>query len=345
MSKTNRPGFTSDYMGAHPTILQRLVETNMVQAAGYGCDEFSEAAREKIRAACGAPDAEIHFLAGGTQTNMTVISAMLRPYQGVVAAETGHIALHEAGAIERGGHKVLALPAVDGKLTAEAVAACLSAYADDENRDHMVMPGMVYVTHPTEYGTLYTRAELTAISEICRAHGVPLFLDGARLAYALGCGANDVTLPDIARLTDVFYIGGTKCGALIGETVVFPQPGTVPHFFSIVKQCGALLAKGRLLGIQFDTLFTDDLYRRCGAHAIAGADRIRTALRERGYRFAWETPTNQIFLVLSPAERERLERDAQIDFWEKVSDETTVMRIATSWATRAEDVDRLIAVL
>ena len=276
---------------------------------------------------------------------MTVISAMLRPYQGVVAAETGHIALHEAGAIERGGHKVLALPAVDGKLTAEAVAACLSAYADDENRDHMVMPGMVYVTHPTEYGTLYTRAELTAISEICRAHGVPLFLDGARLAYALGCGANDVTLPDIARLTDVFYIGGTKCGALIGEAVVFPQPGTVPHFFSIVKQCGALLAKGRLLGIQFDTLFTDDLYRRCGAHAIAGADRIRTALRERGYRFAWETPTNQIFLVLSSAEREPLERDVQIDFWEKVSDETTVMRIATSWATRAEDVDRLIAVL
>ena len=346
MSKTNRPGFTSDYMeGAHPTILQRLVETNMVQTAGYGCDEFSEAAREKIRAACGVPDAEIHFLAGGTQTNMTVISAMLRPYQGVVAAETGHIALHEAGAIERGGHKVLALPAVDGKLTAEAVAACLSAYADDENRDHMVMPGMVYVTHPTEYGTLYTRAELTAISEICRAHGVPLFLDGARLAYALGCGANEVTLPDIARLTDVFYIGGTKCGALIGEAVVFPQPGTVPHFFSIVKQCGALLAKGRLLGIQFDTLFTDDLYRRCGAHAIAGADRIRTALRERGYRFAWETPTNQIFLVLSSAERERLERDVQIDFWEKVSDETTVMRIATSWATRAEDVDRLIAVL
>ena len=174
---------------------------------------------------------------------------------------------------------------------------------------------------------------------------MPLFLDGARLAYALGCGANDVTLPDIARLTDVFYIGGTKCGALIGEAVVFPQPGTVPHFFSIVKQCGALLAKGRLLGIQFDTLFTDDLYRRCGAHAIAGADRIRTALRERGYRFAWETPTNQIFLALTPAERERLERDVQIDFWEKVSDETTVMRIATSWATRAEDVDRLIAVL
>ena len=346
MSETSRPGFTSDYMeGAHPAILQRLAETNMVQAAGYGLDAFSERAREKIRAACAAPSAEIHFLTGGTQTNMTVISAMLRPYQGVVAAETGHIALHEAGAIERGGHKVLALPAVDGKLTADAVAACLSAYADDENRGHMVMPGMVYVTHPTEYGTLYTRAELTAVSDVCRAHGVPLFLDGARLAYALGCRANDVTLEDIARLTDAFYIGGTKCGALIGEAVVFPTPGTVPHFFSIVKQCGALLAKGRLLGIQFDTLFTDGLYERCGAHAIAAADRIRAALREHGYRFAWETPTNQIFLALSPAERERLEQHVQIDFWEKISDETTVMRIATSWATRAEDVDRLIAAL
>lgn len=346
MSETSRPGFTSDYMeGAHPAILQRLAETNMVQAAGYGLDAFSERARAKIRAACAAPGAEIHFLTGGTQTNMTVISAMLRPYQGVVAAETGHIALHEAGAIERGGHKVLALPAADGKLTVDAVAACLSAYADDENRDHMVMPGMVYVTHPTEYGTLYTQEELTAISDVCRAHGVPLFLDGARLAYALGCRANEVTLADIVRLTDVFYIGGTKCGALIGEAVVFPTPGTVPHFFSIVKQCGALLAKGRLLGIQFDTLFTDGLYERCGAHAIAAADRIRAALRERGYRFAWETPTNQIFLALSPAERERLEQHVQIDFWEKISNETTVMRIATSWATRAEDVDRLIAAL
>ena len=338
--------FTSDYMeGAHPAILQRLSETNMVQAAGYGCDEFCAAAREKIRTACAVPDAEVHFLSGGTQTNMTVISAMLRPYQGVVAAETGHIALHEAGAIEHGGHKVLALPAADGKLTAAAVAACLNAYADDENRDHMVMPGMVYVTHPTECGTLYTRAELTAISELCRAHGVPLFLDGARLAYALGCAANDVTLADIARLTDVFYIGGTKCGALLGEAVVFPQPDTVPHFFSIIKQNGALLAKGRLLGIQFDTLFTDGLYERCGAHATHAADRIRAALRAHGYRFAWETPTNQIFLALTALERARLEQHVRIDFWEKLSDETTVMRIATSWATRTEDVDRLIAAL
>ena len=345
MSKTNRPGFTSDYMeGAHPTILQRLVETNMVQAAGYGCDEFSQAAREKIRAACGAPDAEIHFLAGGTQTNMTVISAMLRPYQGVVAAETGHIALHEAGAIERGGHKVLALPAVDGKLTAEAVAACLSAYADDENRDHMVMPGMVYVTHPTEYGTLYTRAELTAISEICRAHGVPLFLDGARLAYALGCGANDVTLPDIARLTDVFYIGGTKCGALLGEAVVFPHPAPVPHFFTFVKQSGALLAKGRVLGIQFDTLFTDGLYARGGAHAVRMADRIRAALVEKGYRLAVDSPTNQIFLALRSEQLAHLSAHVSMGFWEKRGD-VTVMRLATSWATQEEAVERLIELL
>ena len=338
--------FGSDYLeGAHTEILQRLAATNLEQTVGYGLDTYSDAAREKIRKACRSSRAEIHFLAGGTQTNRIVISSLLHPYEGVIAADTGHITVHEAGAIECGGHKVLALPHTDGKLTARAIEACLRAYYEDVNHNHMVRPGMVYLSHPTEYGTLYTMDELEVISAICRANKIPLFLDGARLAYALGCSANELTLPAIARLTDVFYIGGTKCGALIGETVVFPQPGTVPHFFSIVKQCGALLAKGRLLGIQFDTLFTDDLYRRCGAHAIAGADRIRTALRERGYRFAWETPTNQIFLVLSPAERERLERDAQIDFWEKVSDETTVMRIATSWATRAEDVDRLIAVL
>jgi len=338
--------FTSDYMeGAHPAILQRLAETNMVQAAGYGCDEFCAAAREKIRAACAVPDAEVHFLSGGTQTNMTVISAMLRPYQGVVAAETGHIALHEAGAIECGGHKVLTLPHTDGKLTARAIESCLRAYHEDANRDHMVRPGMVYLSHPTEYGTLYTMDELEIISAVCRTNRIPLFLDGARLAYALGCPANELTLPAIARLTDVFYIGGTKCGALLGEAVVFPVPDTVPHFFSIIKQNGALLAKGRLLGIQFDTLFTDGLYERCGAHATHAADRIRAALRAHGYRFAWETPTNQIFLALTALERARLEQHVRIDFWEKLSDETTVMRIATSWATRTEDVDRLIAAL
>ena len=337
--------FGSDYMeGAHAEILQRLVETNMDQTAGYGLDEYSEMAREKIRRACRAPHAEIHFLSGGTQVNRTVISALLRPYEGVIAADTGHISVHEAGAIECGGHKVLALPHTDGKLTARAIEGALRAFHEDANRDHMVRPGMVYLSHPTEYGTLYTMDELEVISAICRANKIPLFLDGARLAYALGCPANDVTLPAIARLCDAFYIGGTKCGALFGEAVVFPKADTVPHFFSIVKQNGALLAKGRVLGIQFDTLFTDGLYERGGAHAIAMADRIRAALTEKGYVLASDAPTNQIFLALNPEQLAHLSAHVAMSFWEKQGD-VTIMRIATSWATQEEDVERLIGVL
>ena len=337
--------FDSDYMeGAHAEILRRLTDTNMEQTAGYGLDPYSEAAREKIRKACRAPHAEIHFLSGGTQTNRIVISALLHPYEGVIAADTGHISVHEAGAIEAGGHKVLALPHADGKLSAEAIEVCLRAYHEDANRDHMVCPGMVYLSHPTEYGTLYTMDELEVISAICRTNRIPLFLDGARLAYALGCEANDVTLAAIARLCDAFYIGGTKCGALLGEAVVFPKQGTVPHFFTIVKQNGALLAKGRVLGIQFDTLFTDGLYERGGAHAIRMADRIRTALTEQGYTLAPFAPTNQIFLALNPAQLAHLFPHVTMGFWEK-QDDTTIMRIATSWATREEDVVRLIALL
>ena len=337
--------FGSDYMeGAHEEILKRLVETNMEQTAGYGLDTYSEAARAKIRKACRAPHAEIHFLSGGTQTNRIVISSLLRPYEGVIAADTGHISVHEAGAIESGGHKVLALPHADGKLTARAIETCLRSFHEDANCDHMVCPGMVYLSHPTEYGTLYTMDELEIISAICRTNKIPLFLDGARLAYALGCPANEVTLPAIARLTDAFYIGGTKCGALFGEAVVFPKPGTIPHFFTIVKQSGALLAKGRVLGIQFDTLFTDGLYERGGAHAIAAADRIRTALTEKGYHLAVDSATNQIFLALSPAQLAHLSTHVNMGFWEKQGD-VTIMRIATSWATRDADVDRLIAVL
>ena len=340
-----RLSFASDYMeGAHAEILRRLAETNLEQAAGYGCDPYTEAAREKIRAACRAPRAEVHFLAGGTQANRIVISALLRPYEGVIAADTGHITVHEAGAIEAGGHKVLALPHTDGKLTAHAIEGCLRSYRADTNRDHMVCPGMVYLSHPTEYGTLYTMNELEAISAICRANKIPLFLDGARLAYALGCPANELTLAAAARLTDVFYIGGTKCGALLGEAVVFPKPNTVPHFFTIVKQSGALLAKGRVLGIQFDTLFTDKLYERGGAHAIAMADRIRAALMEKGYRLAADSPTNQIFLVLNEAQLAHLSAHVVMGFWEK-QDDVTIMRIATSWATREKDVERLIALL
>ena len=337
--------FGSDYMeGAHEEILKRLVETNMVQTAGYGLDTYSEAARAKIRKACRAPHAEIHFLSGGTQANRIVISSLLRPYEGVIAADTGHISVHEAGAIESGGHKVLALPHADGKLTARAIETCLRSFHEDANYDHMVRPGMVYLSHPTEYGTLYTMDELEIISAICRTNRIPLFLDGARLAYALGCPANEVTLPAIARLTDAFYIGGTKCGALFGEAVVFPKPGTIPHFFTIVKQSGALMAKGRVLGIQFDTLFTDGLYERGGAHAIAAADRIRTALSAKGYHLAVDSPTNQIFLALRPAQLAHLSAHVNMGFWEKQGD-VTVMRIATSWATRDADVERLIAVL
>ena len=338
--------FASDYMeGAHPAILRRLMETNMMKTPGYGADGFSESARRKIREACQAPSAEIHFLVGGTQTNATVIDALLRSWQGVVAASTGHIATHEAGAIEFGGHKVLALPQENGKITASSVLACVEAYRRDENRDHTVMPGMVYISQPTEYGTLYSLSELTALSDVCRAYHIPLFVDGARLAYALACPANDVTLPDLARLCDVFYIGGTKCGALFGEAVVFPKPDTAPHFFTVVKQHGALLAKGRIAGIQFETLFTDHLYEQLGKNAIAAADRIRAALLEKGYQLALDAPTNQIFVLLDPAQLANLSAKIEMGFWENTPDGKTIMRIATSWATQPEDVNRLIACL
>ncbi len=344
---TQKLRFASDYMeGAHPAILQRLLEINFRKIDGYGTDEISESAREKIRLACGARDAGVFFLVGGTQTNATVIDALLKPWQGVIAAETGHIAVHEAGAIEWGGHKVLTLPQRDGKITAEAVRGCLEAYRADENRDHTVMPGMVYLSQPTEYGTLYSLAELEAISAVCREGGIPLYVDGARLAYALACPANDVALPDLARLADAFYIGGTKCGALLGEAVVFPNKETAPHFFTIVKQHGALLAKGWIAGIQFDTLFTDDLYLRIGQPAIEAADRIRAALREKGYRLALEAPTNQILVVLDARQAAALrDAGAELSFWEKLDETHTVMRIATSWAANREETDALIACL
>jgi len=338
--------FASDYMeGAHPAILKRMLETNLEHTAGYGMDPYSESAREKIRAACRAPEADVFFLVGGTQTNATVIDALLRPWQGVVAAETGHIATHEAGAIEFGGHKVLTLPQREGKLSAADVAGCVDAWRRDDNREHMVMPGMVYISQPTEYGTLYSLSELEALSAVCREAGIPLYLDGARLAYALATPSNDAALPDIARLCDAFYIGGTKCGALLGEAVVFPRRGAAPHFFTLVKQHGALLAKGRVAGIQFDTLFTDGLYDAIGKSAIAAADRIRRALDEKGYAQAIPSPTNQIFVVLSPEKAKALSRRVEMGFWENLGDGRVVMRLATSWATTDGDVDGLIEAL
>lgn len=335
--------FASDYMeGAHPAILKKLAETNLIKSAGYGLDEYSEAAREKIRKACNAPEAEVHFLVGGTQTNATVIDALLTSYQGVIAAETGHVSSHEAGAIEAGGHKVLTIPQTDGKISAEKVEEVLNTFKEDGNRDHMVMPGMVYISQPTEYGTLYSRQELEALSQVCRRNGIPLYLDGARLAYALACPANDVTLEDIVACCDAFYIGGTKCGALFGEAVVFPKPGLIPHFFTIVKQHGALLAKGRILGIQFDVLFENDLYEHIGEPAIAAADKIREGLKENGIELYLDAPTNQVFCVLDNAFMEKLAQKVEFSFWEKKDETHTVIRFATSWATTMEDVHELI---
>ena len=341
-----RISFSCDYMeGAHPTILQRLIETNFAQMPGYGADDYCESAREKIRAACGAPNAEVHFLVGGTQTNATVIDALLRSYQGVVAADTGHISVHEAGAIEFGGHKVLTLPHRNGKISAEQIASLLRVYEEDVNHDHTVMPGMVYLSQPTEYGTLYSREELSAISALCREKHLPLYVDGARLAYALACPENDVTLKDMAELCDIFYIGGTKCGALLGEAVVIPQPGLIPHFFTIIKQHGALLAKGRLLGLQFDTLFTDGLYQRIGEAALRAAEDIRTALRANGYQLCFASPTNQTFCLVDREQMEKLREYVDFSQWEVYDETHTIIRFATSWATKDEDVCTLCRIL
>ena len=337
--------FENDYCeGAHPAILQKLVETNFEKVPGYGTDPYCVRAKEKIRAACACPDADVTFISGGTQTNSIVIASMLHRWEGVVAAATGHVAAHEAGAIEYTGHKVLGLPQKNGKLDAATVEDfCKTFYADD-NHDHMVFPGMVYISHPTEYGTLYTKAELEALSAVCHTYKMPLFVDGARLGYGLVAKGADVTLADLARLTDVFYIGGTKVGALCGEAVVFPH-GAPAHFMTMVKQQGALLAKGRLMGLQFDVLFTDDLYTKISRNAIETADRMKEGLAAKGYQFFMDSPTNQIFVVLPNAQLQALEGKAKFGFWEKYDDTHTVVRIATSWATKMEDVEGLLGIL
>ena len=272
----NMYSFTCDYTeGAHPAILERLAETNFQQEPGYGEDSFCASARERIRKAIGRPEADVFFLVGGTQTNYTVIDAMLHSYEGVIAAQTGHISVHEAGAIEFSGHKVMTLPQHDGKIEAGELRTWLETFFADETHPHMVQPGMVYISFPTEYGTVYSRLELEEIGSVCKKYGLPLFIDGARLGYGLASPAADVTLKDIARLCDVFYIGGTKVGALCGEAVVFPRGNAPAHFFTTIKQHGALLAKGRLLGLQFDTLFTDNLYVEIGSHAIQMAIRVK----------------------------------------------------------------------
>jgi threonine aldolase len=335
--------FRSDYLeGAHPLILQKLAETNLEQTPGYGQDEYCRRAAEKILRACNCPEAEVYFFSGGTQTNATFINAVLRPYQGVIAARTGHISTHEAGAIEHGGHKILALPQHEGKLAAADAERCFQAWEKDQNRDHMVMPGMVYISHPTEYGTLYTRAELEALAAACAAHNAVLYLDGARLGYGLAAHGTDVTLEVIARVCDAFYVGGTKVGALYGEALVITRPNLIPHFVSIMKQHGALLAKGRLLGLQFDVLFTDDLYHKISRHAVDMAMILKQGLQAKGARFFLDSPTNQQFLVVTNERLPRLAERVGFSFWEALDDAHAVIRLATSWATSEEDVKKLI---
>lgn len=333
--------FENDYIqGAHPEVLKRLTETNLEPLSGYGTDPYCESAREKIRRECGCPEAEIHFLVGGTQTNAVVIDAMLKGFEGVAAADTGHVAVHEAGAVEYTGHKVLTIPHHSGKIDPGELKEYLEGFYQDANHEHMVFPGMVYLSHPTELGTLYSRKELEEISQICREYEIPLFLDGARLGYGLMSSDTDVTLQDVAQLCDVFYIGGTKVGALCGEAVVFPEK--VPrHFLTSVKQHGALLAKGRLLGIQFDTLFTDNLYFDISRHAIERAEELKRVLQEKGCTFAWESPTNQQFVILEDSTVRRLKEHVVFSFWEKADETHTVVRFVTSWATRKEEIEEL----
>ena len=341
-----KPSFACDYSeGAHPLILKALAETNMEQMPGYGEDRYCRSAAEKIRQACGCPDAAIHFLVGGTQTNAIVIAALLRDYEGVVAARTGHIGVHEAGAIEYTGHKVLAIPQHEGRICAKELRTYLEAFFADANRDHMVFPGMVYISFPTEYGTLYSRAQLESIHTVCRSFGLPLFIDGARLGYGLMSRESDLSLPDLASLCDVFYIGGTKVGALCGEAVVFPRGNAPAHFMTTVKQHGALLAKGRLLGIQFDTLFTDGLYFEISRHAIDMAAKIKEAMHRKGIPFFLESPTNQQFVILPNTEIGRLRPLVGFDFWEPYDAEHTVVRFATSWATKEADIEILEQIL
>lgn len=338
--------FDCDYMeGAHPAILERLMETNMEHTYGYGKDDYCESAKAKIRKACQCPEAEIYFLVGGTQTNATVIRGFLKPFEGVIAADTGHIGVHEAGAIESGGHKVLTIPHQNGKLTAAAVREYLERFYQDGSCTHMVQPGMVYISHPTEYGTLYTKEELKALRNVCDEYNLPLFLDGARLGYGLCARETNVTLADLAQLCDVFYIGGTKAGALFGEAVVFPKKNTVPGFFTLMKQQGAVLAKGRLLGIQFDTLFTDDLYLKISAHAIEMAMRIKELLTAHGCPLYMDSPTNQQFVVLNAAQREALKGRVSCETWEELGDGAAAVRFASSWATKPEDVEELGRIL
>ncbi|MBO7547207.1 MAG: aminotransferase class I/II-fold pyridoxal phosphate-dependent enzyme [Bacteroidales bacterium] len=338
--------FDSDYLeGCLPQILERLAQTNLEQTPGYGEDPHCARAAELIRRACGNDALQVHFLVGGTQANVTVISALLRPHQGVLCAESGHINVHETGAVEHSGHKALALPSPDGKIRAAQIRDAIRDHYDDFSHEHMSQPGMVYISFPTEKGTLYTLAELKDIAAACREARIPLFIDGARLGYGLASPACDVRLEDIAALADVFYIGGTKQGALFGEAVVFRTTELARDFRYNIKQNGGMLAKGRLLGIQFEVLFEDGLYLRAARHAAEQAFRIRDAFRARGASFLVESPTNQQFPILANDEIARLRERFSFESWQKIDDSHTAVRFVTSWATPDANVDALVAAI
>jgi threonine aldolase len=335
--------FQCDYNeGAHPQILQRLAETNMEQTIGYGEDKYCEEARKLIRKACDDSEIDVHFLVGGTQTNATVIAHTLRPYQGVISAKSGHINVHETGAIEATGHKVLAIDSADGKLSAEQIEEAMLAHQNEDGPEHMVQPGMVYISMPTEVGTIYTSDELRAISQVCNKYDLPLFVDGARLGYGLCSPQSDLTLPLLTQLADVFYIGGTKVGALFGEAVVIRNERMKRDFRYSIKRHGGMLAKGRLLGIQFATLFTDGLYMHIAQHAIDQAMRIKSALQGKGIPFLIDSPTNQQFPIFSNSQLELLSQKYLFSIWQKLDDSHTAVRICTSWATKTENVNQLI---
>lgn len=338
--------FENDYnVGAHPKLLERLIQTNLEPQSGYGEDEYCRRAKEKLRNACEAPDADVFFLVGGTQTNQVVIDSLLCSYEGVVAAKTGHVSVHEAGAIEFTGHKVLELESHDGKIRTSDLEQMLKTFYADESHTHMVFPGMVYISYPTELGTLYSKRELTELYSLCRRYEMPLYIDGARLGYGLMSKESDLTLPELAKLCDVLYIGGTKVGALCGEAVVFPKGNMPKNFLTIAKQHGALLAKGRLLGLQFDALFTDDLYFEISRNAIERAEEMKGIFREKGCRLWRSSPTNQQYLIVENERLKALSEKVAYSFWEAYDENCTVIRFVTGWATTAEEVQALRDIL
>lgn len=335
--------FQCDYNeGAHPLIIKRLTESNLEQTVGYGEDPYCEEARKLIKRACQNDSADVHFLVGGTQSNTTVIAHILRPYQGVLAATSGHINVHETGAIESTGHKVLAIPTSNGKLTAQQIDDAMQAHIHEDGPEHMVQPGMVYLSFPTEIGTIYSHDELKAIRTVCDRYDLPLFVDGARLGYGLCSPECDLTLPQLTQLIDVFYIGGTKVGALFGEAVVITNEALKKDFRYSIKQHGGMLAKGRLLGLQFATLFTDNLYFDIAQHAIDEAMRIKSALQAKGISFLIDSPTNQQFPIFTNAQIDTLSQHFMLSLWQHIDENHTAMRICTSWATKPENTDALI---